>query len=264
VVALPVLADFAWQLALVLAVLTMTIGNVCALWQSNVRRLMAYSSIAHGGYLLIGLAAAAGVSALPQAELSGGVLAMLFYLLVYALATMGTFATLAYLGSPRRELSGVDELAGLGRSRPWAAGLLAVFMFSLAGIPPLAGFWGKLTLFTSAIEVATSGEAGGMSRWFLALAIVGAINAAIAAAYYLRVVAVMYFQPASSTPAAAGGFGALSAAALCGALVVLVGVAPGAAVDLAERSERSLRIAAERANPPAIAERRMTPLESGE
>jgi NADH-quinone oxidoreductase subunit N len=264
VVALPVLADFAWQLALVLAVLTMTLGNICALWQTNVRRLMAYSSIAHGGYLLIGLAAAAGVSALPQAELSGGVLAMLFYLLVYALATMGTFATLAYLGSPRRELSGVDELAGLGRSKPWAAGLLAVFMFSLAGIPPLAGFWGKLTLFTSAIEVAMSGEAGGMSRWFLGLAIVGAINAAIAAAYYLRIVAVMYFQPASSTPAAAGGFGALSAAALCGALVILVGVAPGAAVNLAERSERSLQVAAEHASPPAIADRRGSPAASGE
>ena len=92
VVAMPSAAEYAWQLAIVLAVLTMTIGNICALWQSNVRRLLAYSSIAHGGYLLIGFAAAAGATAVPAAHLSGGVTGMLFYVIVYALATMGSFA----------------------------------------------------------------------------------------------------------------------------------------------------------------------------
>src|SRR5207245_239697 len=103
VVAMPATAEFAWQLALVLAILTMTIGNVCALWQRNIRRLMAYSSIAHGGYLLIGLSAAAAANTATQTAYRGGVTAMLFYVLVYALATMGTFAALAFLGSARRD-----------------------------------------------------------------------------------------------------------------------------------------------------------------
>src|SRR5438874_6132475 len=204
IVAMPAVADFAWQLALILAILTMTIGNVCALWQRNVRRLMAYSSIAHGGYLLIGLAAAAAATTTGQAAYRGGTAAMLFYVAVYALATMGTFAALAYLGSSQREVNDVDELAGLARSQPVVAGALAVFMFSLAGLPPLAGFWGKLNLFGSAIQLATSGAAG-VSLWFTILAVIGALNAAVAAAYCLRIVAVMYFQSASIPLAAAGG-----------------------------------------------------------
>src|SRR5205807_259723 len=149
------------------------------------------SSIAHGGYLLIGLAAAAAGGASGQATYAGGTAAMLFYVAVYALATMGTFAALAYLGSSQREVNSVDELSGLARSQPVIAGALAVFMFSLAGLPPLAGFWGKLNLFGSAIELATSAPAG-ISLWFTILAVAGAVNAAIAAAYYLRIVAVMY------------------------------------------------------------------------
>jgi len=160
---------FAWQLPLVLAVLTMTIGNICALWQKDIRRLLAYSSIAHGGYLLIGLAVAAASMSSGSHQAAGGAGAMLFYVLVYALATMGSFCTLAYLGSPRRELSGVEELAGLGRSHPLAAAALAIFMFSLAGIPPLAGFWGKLTLFGSAIQLASVNQTANTSLalWFV-------------------------------------------------------------------------------------------------
>jgi NADH-quinone oxidoreductase subunit N len=242
VVAMPIAADFAWQLALVLAVLTMTIGNVCALWQRNLRRLMAYSSIAHGGYLLIGLAAASAAAASGQTSLSGGTMAMLFYVLVYALATMGTFAAAAYLGTPRREVDRVDELAGLGWSQPLVAGAIAVFMFSLAGLPPLAGFWGKLNLFTSAIQLATTPSSGGMPLWFTVLAVVGVLNAAIAAAYYLRIVSVMYFQSPGDVPAgASGGRGAWAATVLCAVLVVGVGLLPGRLVDVAERSERLLQ-----------------------
>jgi NADH-quinone oxidoreductase subunit N len=240
IVAMPSSAEFAWQLALVLAILTMTIGNVCALWQRNIRRLMAYSSIAHGGYLLIGLAAAAAASASANESLRGGTTAMLFYVLVYALATMGTFAALAYLGSDRREVDGVEELAGLARSQPLIAGGIAVCMFSLAGIPPLAGFWGKLTLFGSAVQLATSGT-GGMPLWFTVLAIIGALNAAIAAAYYLRIVAVMYFQPAAAPLAAAGGSTAQFAALLCAALVIVSGILPSRLLDAASRFEGKVR-----------------------
>jgi NADH-quinone oxidoreductase subunit N len=242
VIAMPAVADFAWQLALVLAIVTMTIGNVCALWQRNIRRLMAYSSIAHGGYLLIGLAAAAAMRTSPATatSLEGGIAAMLFYVFVYCLATMGAFAALAYLGSSRREVNDVDELAGLARSQPFIAGALAVFMFSLAGLPPLAGFWGKLNLFTSAIQLALSPDGGRIPLWFTVLAIVGGLNAAIAAAYYLRIVAVMYFQQEARAPAAAGGPAASLATILLAGLVVLAGVLPGRLFDVAFRSESLL------------------------
>jgi NADH-quinone oxidoreductase subunit N len=235
-VAMPAAADFGWQLALVLAVLTMTIGNVCALWQRNIRRLMAYSSIAHGGYLLIGLAAAA-----VGGPLEGGIAAMLVYVAVYAVATMGTFTGLAYLGSIRREVNSVEELAGLARSQPAVAAAIALFMFSLAGIPPLAGFWGKLTLFGSAIEVAAAPADGNLPLWFAGLAVIGVLNAAVAAAYYLRIVAVMYFQPAAAPAPNSGGYGSLAATMLCAALVVLLGALPGPVIDSASEAESSLR-----------------------
>jgi NADH-quinone oxidoreductase subunit N len=240
IVAMPSVAEFAWQLALILAILTMTIGNVCALWQRNVRRLMAYSSIAHGGYLLIGLAAAAAATASTQGAFRGGITAMLFYVVVYALATMGTFAALAHLSSARRDLNDVDELAGLARSQPLVAGALAIFMFSLAGLPPLAGFWGKFSLFASAIELATSAPSH-LALWFAILAVAGAINAAIAAAYYLRIVAVMYFQSEMQPMIPAGGRTSRFAAVLCALLVVAIGAWPGRVLDVAVESESTLR-----------------------
>jgi len=243
VVAMPVTAEFAWQLALVLAMLTMTIGNVCALWQRNIRRLMAYSSIAHGGYLLIGLAMASAFATSAGGAYGGGVTAMLFYVLVYSVATMGTFAALAYLGSADRDVNLIDELAGVARSQPVVAGALAVFMFSLAGLPPLAGFWGKLSLFGSAVELATSGPTT-LARWFAMLAVIGAVNAAVAAAYYLRIVAVMYFQTAAGPVKAGGGALARVAAVLCALLVVGVGAWPGRFFDVAVQSESVLRPAA--------------------
>jgi NADH-quinone oxidoreductase subunit N len=250
VVAIPASAEFAWQLALVLAILTMTIGNICALWQRNIRRLMAYSSIAHGGYLLIGLAAATTANVAAQGAYRGGVTAMLFYVLVYALATMGTFAALAYLGSTRRDVNDVEELSGLARSQPVIAGAIAVFMFSLTGLPPLAGFWGKLNLFGSAIELATSAPFG-LALWFTILAVAGALNAAVAAAYYLRIVAVMYFQPAAQPVEAGGGKTAHFAAVLCALLVVGAGAWPGRLLDVAARSEQALRPETRRVDLPA-------------
>ncbi len=240
VIGLPIAAEYAWQLALVLAIITMTIGNVCALWQRNVRRLMAYSAIAHGGYLLLGLAAAEGAVAMPQLNANSGVTAMVLYVVVYSLASLGTFTALAYLGSQRRDLQTVDELAGIGKSQPVAAAVIAVCMFSLAGLPPLAGFWGKFMLFGSALQIALAEVDRGVALGFLFLLIVGALNAAVAAAYYLRIVSVMFFQPATEEVPAAGGAGALSAAVLCGSLVVLVGVSPGSILHFAGQSEEQL------------------------
>ncbi len=250
-VAMPLAAEYAWQVSLVVAVLTMTIGNVCALWQKDVRRLLAYSSIAHGGYLLIGLAVGTGSVAIGNSA-SGGAASMLFYVLVYALATMGTFAALAYLGSQEREVSGVEELSGLGKSQPLAAAALAVFMFSLAGIPPLAGFWGKFALFSGAIQFAAANYQSREAGWFIALAIIGVLNAATAAAYYLRIIGVMYFSPAGTTPVkAAGGSGALSAAVVCALLVIFAGLFPAQLVGLSLKSEQGLRQADAQMQPHA-------------
>jgi len=230
---LPAVGEFAWQISIALAVLTMTIGNVCALWQSNFRRMMAYSSIAHAGYMLIGLAA--GFS---TAE-SGGIGAAVLYLLVYAFASLASFAALAYLGSESREINEIDELAGLGRKRPLIATVIAVSMFSLAGIPPLAGFWGKFSLFFSAINVATQGATETSTKWFVILAVAGALNAAVAAAYYLRIVAVMFFRPTESDLPAKGGLGALGVTCVCTIVVLLIGVMPGPANYLAELADRA-------------------------
>jgi len=159
-----------------------------------------------------------------------GVGAMLFYLLVYALATLGAFAALACLGKDDVQIDAVDELAGLawtpGLLRRLLAWTLAVCLFSLAGIPPLAGFWGKLAVFFSALSL---GDIAAPARpWMIALAVIGVVNAVIGAAYYLRVVAAMFFRiPLGTLPVKRAAGGTLIAAVLSAALVVGIGVLPG-------------------------------------
>lgn len=242
-VAMPGLERVGWQLCLCIAIITMTLGNLVALWQSNVRRLLAYSSIAHAGYLLIGLAVGFAVAGgATEARAFDGIGASLFYLLVYVAATAGTFAALAYLGSSDRSLDGVDELAGLSTNYPKTAAAIAVFMFSLTGLPPLAGFWGKLTLFTGALGVdAKNPEASTLWPWFVALAVIGALNAAISAGYYLRIVAVMYFRPAVGNPSGEGGPGAAWATGLCALAVLGIGCLPGPFIAQAERASQAAR-----------------------
>ncbi len=230
IVGVPSLASYGWMLALGMSLATMTVGNLLALWQNNVRRLLAYSSIAHGGYVLIGITvafASAGGAEVPLAL--GGVSAALFYLTVYAVATAGAFAALVLMGrGDGRQLDEVDELAGAGRTQPLAAAALAVAMFSLAGIPPLAGFWGKFTLLAGAVSLRSGAVAANLEPWLLALAIVAVLNAAVAAAYYLRLIAVMYFRPpAPLEHAPTSGGGAGLAAILATAAVIWLGVFPG-------------------------------------
>jgi NADH-quinone oxidoreductase subunit N len=223
-VTMPDMDPYGWRIALCLSVLSMTLGNLLALWQDNLRRLMAYSSIANAGYMLIGLAA--GLASPGAAGWWDGIGAMLFYLVVYAAATLGVFAALAHLGSDRRQVEMIDELAGLGRTRPLVAGALALLLFSLAGLPPLAGLWGKLLLFGSALDV-DAGGAEGRQPWFIALAVIGVLNAVVAAFYYLRIVGVMYFRAPLATPRAEGGPGAWIATVACTVLVRALGVYPG-------------------------------------
>ncbi|MEX0727052.1 MAG: NADH-quinone oxidoreductase subunit N [Planctomycetaceae bacterium] len=166
----------------IIAAITMLVGNVFALLQTNIKRLLAYSSIAHAGYLLVGLAIEQNRSA-PLA----GVQAVLFYLAVYGAMTAGVFAILVYLNRADRSMETVSDLAGLSQTHPAAALMTAIFLFSLTGLPPTAGFLGKLNLFMAAWSEGTSS-----GRW---LAGFMAANAAIGAWYYLRLVATMYLDP---------------------------------------------------------------------
>jgi NADH-quinone oxidoreductase subunit N len=165
-----------------MAVASMILGNVMALLQRDLKRLLAYSSIAHAGYMLVGLAAGHERTAV------GGVAALLFYLVAYGATISGVFGMLVLLKRGGRSVSTIDDLAGLSQTHPTAAAVLMLLLFSLTGLPPTGGFIGKLNLLMAAwSQQTTSAEI---------LAIVLAINAAIAAGYYLRIVAAMYLRPA--------------------------------------------------------------------
>jgi NADH-quinone oxidoreductase subunit N len=203
----------------ILAAITMTLGNVVALWQDNLQRILAYSSVAHAGYMLIGLATAPYLAG----SASGGVGAVLFYLVAYAAMTLGAFGILAVLNSTGRRAETVDDLAGLGRSHPRLALLMALFLFSLIGLPLTAGFTGKLMLFWGAVDVGTQlpNTAG---QLYTILALVGVLNAATGAYYYLRIIAVMYLRGAIhpfGRPTSRPGWVAIWA---CAAITVWLGV----------------------------------------
>lgn len=164
-----------------LAVLTMFVGNLLALLQTDVRRMLAFSSVSHAGYMLVGFV----VGEAGTAHISGHD-ALLFYLTVYGAMTIGTFAALAALSTSERRVNTIEDLAGLSQSRPGIAIALTLFLFSLMGMPLTAGFVGKLNLFLVAWN--SGGESG---QW---LAIWLAMNAAIGAWYYLRLIREMYLS----------------------------------------------------------------------
>ncbi|NLF08290.1 MAG: NADH-quinone oxidoreductase subunit N, partial [Pirellulaceae bacterium] len=234
--ALPDLSPYSWSIVLGVAVLTMTFGNVMALWQNDFRRMLAYSSIAQAGYMLLALGVALASRGVTNDW--NGLGALWFYLATYAAATIGAFAIMEHLGRADRRLDSTDELAGLARNRPAAAAAMAVCMFSLAGVPPLAGFWGKMLVFGGALNV----EAPAARWWFILAAVAGVLNAAVAAAYYLRVVAVMYFRLPLAAPSAQGGRGAWTSAVAAALVVVLAGLFPGPLISAGDfRGERSPR-----------------------
>jgi NADH-quinone oxidoreductase subunit N len=155
--------------------------------QDNLKRLLAYSSVAHAGYMLITLATAPYLREGPAGP--DGVEALLYYLAAYGAMTVGAFAVLAYLSTPERPVETTDDLAGLSRSHPLVALAMAVFLFSLIGIPLTAGFTGKFLVFFGAMAVQADHA---YLYWLLAL--LGVINAAIGGWYYVRLIAVMYLR----------------------------------------------------------------------
>ncbi len=217
-----------WTNALIiLAIITMVVGNVLALPQRNLKRMLAYSSIAHAGYLLLGLVAVGGSGD------SAGSSAILFYLAAYAAMNLGAFGVLVWIRNRRAFGYTLDEITGLSRSMPGAALVLSVFMLSLTGIPPTIGFWGKFYLFTAVVDAGYT--------W---LAIIAVIMSAVSAYYYLRVVWVMYFRERPDeldevVPDPAGrSLGVNVALGLAVAGVLLVGLYPQPVLRAAETALR--------------------------
>jgi NADH-quinone oxidoreductase subunit N len=196
------------------AALTMTLGNVVAIAQSNLKRMLAYSSIAHVGYMLMGLVAGG----------TQGAGSVLFYLLAYTFTTVGAFGVIALCARAGEEAVEVSDYSGLARRHPVLAATLALFLLSLIGIPPLAGFVAKFYLFGSAVRAG-----------YIWLTVIAVLNSAVAAYYYLRVIVFMYMREPEGealavTPSFAGGL-ALGVA-LVG--IVLLGVIPAPFADLAQ------------------------------
>jgi NADH-quinone oxidoreductase subunit N len=190
-----------WTLVLWwLAVLTMVVGNVLAIVQRDIKRLLAYSAIAHAGYLLVAL--------LAGEELGG--IGVLYYLVVYVLTTLGAFGVVALVKNEDDGGTDVESFAGLGFERPWLGAAMGVFMFSLAGIPPTAGFVGKFYIFGGAVE-----------QGHVLLAVIGVMASLVSVYYYLRVVVVMYMQP---SPAGETRFIPVNGAIGLALVVAVVGI----------------------------------------
>ena len=164
------------QIIIAISIMSMALGAFAAIGQKNIKRLMAYSSIAHVGYALVGLATGS----------ADGVRGVIVYMSIYMMMTLGTFACILAMRRKDRMIEQIDDLAGLSKSNPLMALALLIFMFSMAGIPPLAGFFGKLYVFLAAIE---SGLIG--------LAVIGVLTSVVGAFYYIRIVKVMYFDEAA-------------------------------------------------------------------
>lgn len=218
--ALPELA-FKWQAAVAsLAVLTMIIGNLGALTQKNVKRLLAYSSIAHAGYILVGLVAS------PRLATE----AVLFYIVAYAAVNIGAFAAIAALARAGREPLTLSDLAGLGRRRPFVAACLTVFLISLTGVPISAGFVGKFYLFRAAVYADQT-----------YLAIIGVILSVVSAYYYLYVVVAMYMrEPDGRDEWGSESMGSKVVLAFDAVVTLGLGVFPGRVLELARMAAQSL------------------------
>ena len=204
----------------VVAALSMTLGNIAALVQDNIKRLLAYSSIAHAGYLLVAFAA------LPD----NGIPAAMFYTASYAAMNVGAFAVISHIASAGERYVTLEDYSGLGRRSPLLAAVLTVFLLSLIGIPITGGFFAKFYVFAAALQANLVG-----------LVIVGVINSAIAAYYYLRIIVFMYMrEPRTDAPIAPVPAGLGSALAISLVATIYLGILPGRILDYASRSAAEL------------------------
>jgi NADH-quinone oxidoreductase subunit N len=196
----------------VIAAVTITVGNIGAIRQENVKRMLAYSSISHAGVLIVGLCAL-GLGS------PTGLPALVYYLIAYSVTTMGAFAVVAYIGSKGRERVLVDDWAGLAAQHPAAALAMVVCLLSFGGMPPTAGFFGKFYVFKSAMDVYD-----GQLLW---LVLVGVVNSAISIYYYLRIVTAMYFREANGPFTVTRSPGTVFVMAVMSIMVIVIGLLPG-------------------------------------
>jgi NADH-quinone oxidoreductase subunit N len=210
---LPDLARDWQQMLALLAVLSMAIGNITAIAQSNLKRMLAYSTIAHMGFMLLGLLS--GVVDGNRLNADGAYSSALFYVIVYVLMSLGAFGVLLYLSRAGFECENLEDLKGLNRTNPWTAFIMLILMFSLAGIPPTAGFYAKLAVLSAAVDAG--------QIW---LAVVAVILSLIGAFYYLRVIKLMYFDEPKETLHVVGGVGFRVALSANGLAMLLFGILP--------------------------------------
>jgi NADH-quinone oxidoreductase subunit N len=206
-------APLVWGVALA----TMTVGNFAAILQSNIKRLLAYSAIAHAGYVLVAVTANSGT----------GSAAAMFYLAAYSLTNIGAFAVISYVSRKGEKYVRVEDFAGLGQRQPAMAAMLTIFMLSLIGVPLTGGFFGKFYIFKAA-----------MDAHLVWLTVLGLLNSAVAAYYYLRVLVVMYFkEPGDSVEGIPPAGAALQIAVYASALgTVLLGIFPAWVLDFAVKA----------------------------
>lgn len=244
----PLQGSFFWLVWLMAAV-TMTVGNALALMQDNIKRMLAYSSVAHSGYMIMGLLVGPGLQA---GALQDGLAAMLFYIVAYGIMNIGAFTVIAYLAKDGREPQLLQDLGGLGRTRPAAALALALCVFSLLGMPPTIGFFGKVLLFGSTLSMA-QGLAYPYGAATVTLVILALLNAAVGSGYYLRIIGTCYMRPAEegtvsyarpSAPVALG-------LAICAVLVVVVGLRPSRLAGIASDASRKVAAMQMRQSAPA-------------
>ena len=193
-----------------LAAATIIVGNIMAIRQTNIKRMLAYSSIAHAGYILVGILASSTPGAASSARD-----AVIYYLFTYTFMNLGAFALIIWLGRNGGEYTSIADYAGLAKQQPLAAAAMAVFMLSLAGIPPAAGFLAKLYIFTSAIQAG-----------FTTLAVLALVVSVIGVFYYLNIIVAMYFREPISDFTVVRGGGAKVAALICAAATLLFGFIP--------------------------------------
>ncbi len=218
VMAFPGITSEWQQIVVFVSVASMLLGSFAAIGQRNFKRLMAYSSIAHMGFALVGLAAGT----------SQGVQGVLVYMAIYITMTLGVFAVILSMRRSGGMVESIDQLAGLARTHPMRAFVLAMLLFSMAGVPPLAGFFGKFYVFLAAIQAG-----------FYILAVIGVLASAVGAYYYLAIVKIMYFDEAAE------GFYAMPIGVrvvlgICGLFNLLFFVYPGPLVEAASAAARSL------------------------
>ena len=215
----PELAGFWAPAAMWISAFTMAWGNVAAIAQSNIKRMLAYSSIAHAGYILMALAASAGPDLAPAAASSA-----VFYLLAYAVTNLGAWGVVMVVEAAEGRGLAIDDYAGLSRRRPWVALAMAVFMLSLTGVPPTVGFLAKFYLFRAVID----------APGLLWLAIVGVVTSLVSAYYYLRVVVVMYMRAGEPETRREGWLGAVIG--LTALATIVLGLLPGPVLAWAEQA----------------------------